>query len=80
MLKHNKLLSYPKASEDIVYQVQALLDSGPDQIIGSLEYMIKKVTTHPDQMKEVDFIAAGNGRKLISFLQFAKIYNIKNYE
>lgn len=59
--------------QQLIVQVKNLLEKGPDQLIGSLEYMINKVTTHPDKMKEADFLAAIRALEIISFLQICKL-------
>lgn len=55
--------------ETIMYAVNKLLETNPEIMIGNLEYMIGKITTHPDLMQEVDFQAAKSGQEIVCFLR-----------
>ena len=65
-----------QSEKEILLQLGKILENGPDEIVGSLEYMIRKITTHPEPMKEVDYLAAANGMKMVSFLKLCSLYNI----
>lgn len=60
--------------ETILYAVKTLTQSDPETMIGNLEYMIHKLTTHPDDMQETDFEAVQSAQNIICFLNLCKAF------
>lgn len=63
-----------KLENELLFQVKKLIETNAEEVIGSMEYLIKKVTTQKEKMKEVDFLAASNAMKLITFLKMGTLY------
>lgn len=78
-LKNKTVKSKEKKEADennTIFALKKLLKGNPNETIANLEYMIKKLTTHTDDMKKKDFKAIKSIQNIICFLNACKTFKL----
>lgn len=64
------------AKEEILYELARLLTLPVDELIGSLEFLLRKLISSKDTLNEDEVVVIMQTRQIISFLRVTKLYNI----